>query len=376
MKRFLSFFAFASIALAFSSCTLTKDDTGDDGDGKEPEQPTLTGDLVISVDRNIISADGKDGAVITVTVGDVAIDSDVKFYDAGTNKELDMPGFVFKTSEPGTYSIWASYKAKVSKPVTISAISAALPELPADKEPGSHDFHRRVLITQFTGTGCPFCPFMINLLKRFAEAPANEDRYVLAACHTYNPSDPAYLSETLPQALGVSSYPCLALDLKSSTKFNNYTAYTQFVNAFNAEYEAEEAAAGIAVSTVLDGSQIVVKAGVKAASDGEYRLALWVLEDGIIANQVNNGAEGEFNIHDNCVRIVSGKNGNKDFTGTSYELKAGGTVEQMTMFTLGDKMVGENCHVVAFVSTSKGGAFSVNNVVDCPLNSSVGYQYR
>ena len=50
----------------------------------------------------------------------------------------------------------------------------------------------------------------------------------------------------------------------------------------------------VAGACVTDGSQLVLRAGIKAGKAGSYRLAAWVLEDGIVGKQQNYMAKDEF----------------------------------------------------------------------------------
>ena len=366
MNKLLKFFALAGVVISSAACQLTKDSV-------TPDKPSADGDLVLSADKYIITADGVDGAVITVKIGDEEILEGVTFYSTD-NKKMDIPNMYFQAETPAQYSFWASYKTKVSKPITITAISARVPELPEDSAPQSYDFTRKLLLTQFTGTGCGWCPFMINLLNDFATI--NSDKFVWTVCHSFNQSDPAYLSGSLPGAMSIKGYPYVALDLNPATGFNDYTNASAFKRVFDKEYDAEKAKAGISVSNVLDGNLLIVKTGIKPSEDGEYHLGVWVLEDGINSKQTNNGATGSFDVHNNCIRLISGQNGNKDFSGIKYTLKKGEVSEQIVIFELPSKVKGENCHVVAFVSTERGGTFYVNNAIDCPLDGEVAFSYN
>lgn len=353
-----------SVFPGLCSCSLT---------GEENDNPAS--ELTIEVDNPLISADGESCAKLTVKLGGKDVTSEVTFYDAAKNVPVNLPDAKFSTTTPGKYSFWASYKAYISSSISVVAISAKVPEVPADPQPESLDFSRKVLVTQFTGTACGFCPFMINILRKFAAEDSNKDKYVLAACHTYTDSDPAFLSTNIDGAMGVTGYPSVVLDLNKSTKFSDYNSYTKFQSIFNAEYSKESAQAGISVATVLDGNQLVAKCSIKAAQSQEYRIAAWLLEDGIKANQANNGAEGDFSTHDNCVRLILGQNTSKDFTGTSCKLAKGETASQFIMMDVDPSWVKENLHVIVFVCTNTRGSCMVNNVVDCPINSSVSYSY-
>ena len=355
------------------SCSLTGDDPADGGGN-------LEGEMTIEVDQPLIRADGNSSATIIVKIGGVEVTEGVTLYDASTNKVVDIPGMKFTTNTPGRYSFWAAYKTKHSETVTVTAISAAIPELPADPSPTSTDFSRRVLIQQFTGTNCGFCPFMVNLLRNFGASPANEGKWILAAIHTYNQTDPAYISTPIDGAMGVGSYPTVCLDLDKTTRWSNYNDLNGFQKLFNTEYNSAKAKAGIALSSVLDGNQLVVKLGVKAAEDGVYGLARWVLEDGINGKQANNGASGteSYDIHNNCVRLIVGQNSSKVFSGEKVSIKAGEMVERYYLLDIQDDWVGANMHILGIVNTlnPSGDAYTANNVVNCPVDDSVAYSYN
>ena len=364
MNRYLSILALLAMLFAAPACSLTGDDDPNDS-SKE---------LTVEVDNILITADGNSFAKFTVMYGDKDVSSEAKYYDADTNLPVELPGSRFCTDTPGNYRFWVSYKTLSSEIITITAISGKVPTLPDDPKPSSLNFQRRVLISQFTGTGCGYCPYMTSLLNTFKAKSENKDKYVHCAVHTFNSSDPAYIETNLPGAMTVSSYPSVILNLNSKSKFNKYTRLDLFTEKFNSYYDAETAKAGICASTILDGNQLVVNLGVKAAVDGEIRVAAWLLEDGIYGVQAG-ALNSSNNTHDNCVRLIFGKNGTKDFSGTSVELKAGESASQFYIMDLDESWVAENCHVIVFVSSNTGTSYTVNNVIDCPVNASVAYDY-
>ena len=60
-----------------------------------------------------------------------------------------------------------------------------MPDAPEDPQPDNTSFVRRTLITQFTGLGCGYCPFMIAAMEDVRKSAEYADKSVLAACHTY-----------------------------------------------------------------------------------------------------------------------------------------------------------------------------------------------
>lgn len=56
-------------------------------------------------------------------------------------------------------------------------------------------------------------------------------------------------------------------------------------------------------------------------------------------------------------------------------LPAGSTEDYSCSFTLSSEKM-DNCRVVIMVTAPEGGVFAVDNVVMCPLNDKVGFEYK
>lgn len=356
--------AFCATALATVSCSLTgEDDT------------PLTGDLTISVSSAVIQADGKDAARIYVKVGDQIVTDGVTIYDAKTSKPLDLPDMKFTTTTIGKHELWAAYGTEHTPTITITAVDFPVPALPEDPSPESVSFHKKMLLTQFTGTGCPYCPYMINTIKSVAEDPDYASKFLLAAAHTYNSSDPAFLSAPIDQAMGISSYPSVVFDM--ITKVDNSNGEGGFKSAFNATYDREEAKAGISASSYSDGETVVVRVSVKAAESEEFRIGAWLLEDGINAQQANAGAPGNFNIHNNCIRIADSRLTSSNYTGHPLgAIGKGKTAEYAFSMDIDSKWKAENLHLIIFASSLYDKGYTVTNAISCPINGSVAYGYK
>ena len=367
---------------AATSCGLEGGDTTDDPNKDQNQNPdpdpdqngneNTSTDLTISIDTPVIKADGQSAANITVKLGTEVLKDGVKFYDAKTDKPMSIKNFAFTATEAGVYSFWASYKTFHTKSVTVTAITSSIPDLPLDKKPESTSFVKRVFINQFTGTGCGYCPNMIDVLTKFGKT--YPDKYVLAACHTYNDTDPAYLDYSIDNAMSVGGYPCVVLNLDKTQKFQDYTKPALLKNMFLEDYGTGKVGIGIAVSTLLDGENIVIRAAMKVASEGKYRIGAWLLEDGIMAKQ--SGAGNDPIEHNNCVRDIYSKNTGTDYSGRLHIMDAGESAEEFFLATMNSKWNSAKCHVVVFVCAQKtNGNYAVVNVIDCPLGKSLSYEY-
>ena len=361
MKKYIfAILMMVAAAFAATSCGL---EGGDD--------TNTSTDLTISVDNPVIRADGKSSAKITVKLGDEVVTDGVTIYDGANDSRLEMDDFTFTTTKAGIYSFWATYKTFHTETVSLTAITSPLPELPADPKPTSTVFKKKVFINQFTGTACRFCPFMISILEKMEETYPGQ--FVLAACHTYNDDDPAFLDSPIDNAMSVAGYPTVLLNLDKNWKFSDYTKPALLRDAFEKDYGNGKVGTGLAVSTLLDGSSIVIKAQLKVAEGGKYRVGAWLLEDGIKGKQTGSDT---IDTHDNCVRDIYSKNSATDFSGALHIMQAGQTADQYFLASLDGKWKSENCHVVVFVCSQKAnGNYAVSNVIDCPLGKSVAYSY-
>ena len=372
----LNFLAMMFAALcAFSACEPA-------GNGE------LTGELTLKANPKMILSNGEYPSQLEVFVGNTKVTSGVSFFD-GESNELDLPDMKFTTTEEGTYTIWAAWGEKISNEVTITAVEEfpLATEIPADPNPASTSFVRNILLTQFTGTNCGYCPYMVNIIR---ELPASyTKRCILTVAHRYNESDNAFLQTALEQSVAFPGYPALVADLHSIE--SDYRTPGLFSAMVQAAINREKAKAGIAVcASYNDKTRMVsVKAEIKAAVTDNYRIGAWILEDGIYSKQYNPmGVSGyNYDLHDNCIRIVESKVTSTDYTGLYLgEIKAGEKKQyefNAANMVLDPSWKAENCHVVVFITTKGDGSATgtlnewyVNNVVGCPLNSAVAYQYK
>ncbi|HJB43916.1 MAG TPA: Omp28-related outer membrane protein [Candidatus Coprenecus merdipullorum] len=367
----------AGVTMLFS-CTELPDKDNEEGDnGNQGE--IGSSELVLLASDMVIQANGEDAVQFTVLSDGEPVSEGVRFYDGSTNKQIDLPDLRFTTTDTGTYYFWAAYGTSQTDIVTVTAIGFPVPELPDDPEPENTSFARRVLLTQFTGTGCGYCPGMITLLRSLMEDDEYASKVVLTACHSYNSDDPAYLLDRLDQAMGVSSYPMVVADMYLA--YNNYNNLAGLKSTIDTAHERSDAKAGISASAELNGNTLVVRASIKASQTSEFRIGAWLLEDGIEGRQSNYNPgtwTGNYDVHDNCIRIADSRVSNSNFTGHSLgTIEAGETAEYAFVMTLEDGWVAENCHLALFITTPEDGEdyFSVNNAVSCSINGDVSFDY-
>ena len=250
-------------------------------------------------------------------------------------------------------------------------------ELPADPQPQSTDFSHRIMLLQHTGTACPNCPRLMTSLREIAADPAYAAKYQHVASHSYNTDDPAY-SEAAKKISDAfcKAYPELTFNLSGETTGDDTSVAT--IKRYIDQLHKESADAGIAAAAQVNGNTLSVKVQVKAATENSYRVAAWILEDDIKAQQSSNGALEEWmHTHENALRAFSGSSLNLGIYGEKLgTLKAGETAEKDLTIELQKDWKVENCKVFILVNSSKDGKFDVANCTICPIGGNVAYQYN
>lgn len=410
MKRFFNYASLLMAAVVLFSCQGTVDpDQIEPNPDPNPEKPTPEKpkpepedlELKLTASRNLVQVN-VDEVILTVSLGDEVITDDVTFYD-GNFKVLNIPNFRYIAPKAGDQVIWASYGTYNSDEILIKAIDIPIPETPEDPQPESTDFKARVLMTEFTTTGCAYCPNMKILLHNALSDESVADKVVLTACHSgliNGKADPAFVKTTFDDFCNVSGFPNVNFDMYYS--FGNYTVgASEMRQLINDMYSVKaDVAAGIAVNSALYDESLVAKVTVKAAVDAEYRIGAFLLEDGIYGVQSGGSAEDWMNTHDGVIRYIDSQYGKDQYFGHSVGVvEKGCTADYVFDWDLDviwsegalkgeqygnyywDEFVMENLHLVVFVSTigtdDKGNQFYyVNNVIDCPINGLTPYEYK
>lgn len=253
-----------------------------------------------------------------------------------------------------------------------------IPELPADPQPANTLFSHRIILLQHTGTYCPNCPRLMASLKVLAEDESYAAKYHHVAAHSYNETgDLAYsaAADNLSQAFCSGSYPELTFNLTRENTDNDTSVET--IKKHIDELHKDAADAGIAAAVLQIGSSLGVNVQVKVAKEGQYRIAAWVLEDGIRCKQ-EGASEDWMNIHGNAVRTMAGKTLNMKIYGEKVDpLKAGETAQKSFAIALEEGWNAENCKVLVQVNAAGAdGRYDLVNCALCPVGESVSYAYN
>lgn len=347
----------------------------------EPE--AKVGEFYITSDKDVIQSNGVDAATIRVMVGDTDVTAEAVIYDENNNV-LNLSDGIFTADKDGEYKFWATYGTYSSYNknlddkglFTIRAISVVVPEPVADKQPNNKSFVHRAFLTQYTGTGCGYCPYMIKILKELMAENTIPEKAVLAAVHSYSNADPAYIA-----APRVNSYPYLTIDLVQGF------SHSQSSTVLNSLVEASvtpSAKAGIAANPIVYEKEglLVVRVSVKAAVDGIFNVGAWLLEDNIYGQQADYDGIGDksFNYHENCVRVTDSKYKGTYFGHALGNMTEGDTAYKTFVIDLKRDWKKENLHLALFVSYGeKSGdkiSYTVCNAVDVPIDAPTPFDYK
>ena len=268
--------------------------------------------------------------------------------------------------------------AEKETPVENPSGDVTIPELPADPQPENTSFNHRILLLQHTGTYCSNCPNLMSSLKELSQMDAYAGKYQHVAAHSYNQEgDPAYsqAAANLSQAFCDGYYPELTFNLTRENTGTSLAVST--ITGIIDRLHKETADVGIAAAAGLTDNTVGVNVQIKAAKAGQYRVAVWVLEDGIRGKQ-EGATEDWMNTHENAVRAMAGNTLNMRIYGEKIgELQAGQTAEKTFTLSLDETWQAENCKVLVLVNAAgSDGRYDLANCILCPIGSTVTYDYK
>ncbi len=394
MKNLFKFASLLAAAVMLFSCRGNVDD----------ENPTnqefpAGSKLVITTDKSFIQTFGGDYATISAEIAGTKITEDIIFYDAD-NQVVELDGFKFSATKAGEYQLWANYGTYNSEKITIKAVDVEIPATPIDPNPSSTSFKARTLLTEFTTTGCTYCPNMKLLLHNVMADAATADKLVFTACHpglVGGVKDPAFIKTDFDTFCGSQGYPYVIFDM-----YYNDINYLTPVNTVQSLIDElcsskEDVAAGIAVNSSVVDDQAVIKVTVKSAETNTYRVGAFLLEDGIYGKQ-SSATEDWMHNHDSVIRYIDAEynvGSSKKYYGHLIgEIEKGKTADYLFTWDLDqiwtkgalageqyggyywDPFVEDNLHLVVFVTSVSDGVQYVNNVIDCSLYGTTKFEYR
>ena len=243
--------------------------------------------LAISVEvyPTSIAADGVAQARFSVFEGNADVTSDAVIYNVETGEALK--GNTFSTTVPGTYYFYAEYNGQKSDHVSVVAEQVI-----------ESAFVKKICLMEFTDAQCTFCPAASRYIDQFILA-RNENVHLMAFHEKDQWALPQYAA--LQNMFKITATPYAVVDMRQGFSMENGKMGDVKEAVGNAP-EVSPAHCGVAVSSINNGQSAKVTAEVYSEKSANYYLALYVVEDGIIGAQLDNGLQTQDYYHQYVVR--------------------------------------------------------------------------
>ncbi|MGH2666874.1 Omp28-related outer membrane protein [Flavobacterium sp.] len=232
---------------------------------------------------------------------------------------------------------------------------SSTPAVNDDPIPGM--FQKNVLIEDYTGTWCGWCPRVAYSIEAVKTATTKS---VAVAIHGGSASEPMRYTGSLP--IEIQGYPTGMLDRTVEWVYPENTHINQAKNL-----SRNNAGLGIAMNSTVSGGNINLDVKIKFAKDlTNTKLVVYLVEDNLVYNQTNytsfyGGTSTISNFeHDNVLREALTSINGDALTGTT----TGQTITKNFTLTLPTNVTNAaNLHFVAFVIGSNGGAINVREAL-------------
>lgn len=188
-----------------------------------------------------------------------------------------LPSKTFVTTTAGTIDVYATHVNSAGATLTSPTIQVVVNNV--------INFNKRVLIEDFTGTWCQFCP-RVSYAIELVEAQTSD--VTVVALHRGS-SDPYNFAgaATLETQIGLTGYPTARLNRNTEWNYPE-TASTSVNQAVNLTTGVNPKL-GLAMETTTAGGTSTVTVKVKfGKSFNNLKVVVYALEDNLIYNQTNS----------------------------------------------------------------------------------------
>lgn len=321
--------------------------------------------ILIVADVESIVADGLSQVkVVATSGGGEDITSQVQFHhSAGV---FPVGGGLFTTTKKGAFTVSASYGGVVSNELEINAVEPAV--LPTSR------FVRHVCVMDFTATDCAMCPAGQNHMMQVNGQMEDEATKVhLLALHKpgVDPMGIGLANEMMTD-FNITENPYYLTDLRDKggvSSNEEKSAYRRSIMNSTDNYPAHVGVALRCVAPQQGGSEYEVEVSLLSERNDFYRVALFVAEDGIVAEQNVDGTYKSYT-HNHVVRKMLSASYRGDNIGA---IAAEQSVSKTYTFEMPSEWVPERCKIYALAIDEAG---FVNNLgVCCVINDTFGYDY-
>ncbi len=344
MKKILFALAFLS-SLIYTSCS--KDDNS--GGGNVDPDPVAITSITLFSNPTAIDIGGTLTFSVIANNGDY-LSTTSTFYVDG----VAQSGRTFVTTTVGTLNIHATYLNSAGTTLTSPTVQVVVSDV--------INFNKRVLIEDFTGTWCQYCPRVAYAIE-LVQAETTEATVVAIHRSVSYASDPYNFAgaSTLESQVGLQGYPTAMLN--RTTEWNAPETATSSINQAVNLTSGDNPRLGVALETATVGSTSTVDVKVKFGKNfTNLKLVVYALEDGLIYNQTNstiyyNGANPIVGFEHNHVlrAVLSSSILGESITGST------GFDDEFTKsftYTIPAGVSTSNVHFVAFVVDGSGKALN------------------
>ena len=303
----------------------------------DPEDDAPEVDIELLPDVETFFADGKSSVTFTVMNGDEDVTSASMIRCVTTGQTLQ--GNTFVTDKDGVYVFNASFEGSVSPNVQLTAMFASR-------------YERKVCVMEFTGQWCSQCPGGAKILNFLANEIYPGQIHVLAFHNNDEFSLP--VEQALASEFNVEVYPYYLTDMRDGGELRGNGCSESIMKSL---YETETFC-GPSVSCDYDAASGIVDVMAKVISEKtmEYRLAAYVVEDKVVAEQtLGTGMQQDY-VHRHVVRKMLSADWAGDRLG---EIAAGEEGQKTWSFTLDPSWNPQN---VAVAVLAIGPDRQVNNM--------------
>ncbi|MFM9988798.1 Omp28-related outer membrane protein [Flavobacterium sp.] len=234
-----------------------------------------------------------------------------------------------------------------------ASVTSPTPIAFVDEAPVSGKFTKNVLIEDYTGTWCGWCPRVAYSIGKVEEVTT---RSVAVAFHGGSSTEPMKYTGTL--AATIAGYPTAMLNRTTEWNYPENANITQAKNL-----SRNNVGLGLAMNSTVTGGNINLDVNIKFVDNyTNVKLVVYALEDNLIYDQTNYTSfyGGVSTIagfrHDNVVRQVFTSVTGDALTGTT----ANQTVTKNFTVSVPSNITNVvNMHFVAFVIGADGAAINV-----------------
>lgn len=258
---------FIATAIFFSGCSGDSDSGnggGSDDDGGGSDITSIGISISSATECGIYAGDTISFAVTANNSQDLSNTATI------TVNGNNISGNTYTTTTSGALQVSATYQSLSSNNLQVNVTE------------DNARFVKNVVIEDYTGTWCGYCPRVSYAIELTA---AETDQIAVIAVHNDNEF---YCDEVaaLENTFGISGYPTAKIDRGADWAFPEPSNISQVVN----KTLCDNSELGLAVSPTVDGNSMSVNVEVKFSEGFTFdntKLVVMVLEDGLIADQEN-----------------------------------------------------------------------------------------